>query len=263
MASFRVRISDKIQKLLSPKAWQSLWEHLVRTTHPVDADRILATIDQKAMKQLRERFPRRPDSPPINRFEDAGEWIGVSVERAQDLWLDRTPPPLRILDLGCGSGLFLYVCRFFGHEILGLDRDTNPLFRAATELLKVPRAVAEIDPEVPLPALGEKFDLVTAYRICFQRLGRQDNGDWKEWPSEYWKFFINDVRSRFLKPGGRLLLDFNPRLDGFYYSPEVRSCFRSLGGRFFRSKVLFAADPGQRPRFKDTTQRPSVASGTK
>ena len=255
MASFRVRIADKIQKLLSPKAWQSLWEHLVRLTHPVDAGRILDTIDQKAMMQLRERYPRSPDCPQINRFEDARQWIGVSVERAQDLWLDRAPPPLRILDLGCGSGLFLYVCRFFGHDILGLDRDVNPLFRGATELLKVPRAVSEIDPGVPLPDLGEKFDLVTAYRICFQRMGREENGEWKEWPPEPWEFFINDIRSRFLKPGGRLLLDFNPRSDGSYYPPDVRSCFRSLGGRFFRSKVLFATDPRDRPRFKETTHR--------
>ena len=61
-------------------------------------------------------------------YEDAAHWIGVHVAHAQDLWLDRTPP-LRILDLGCGAGYFLYVCRFFGHEGIGVDTDEEPLFR--------------------------------------------------------------------------------------------------------------------------------------
>ncbi|MDB6147426.1 MAG: uncharacterized protein JWO45_1090 [Spartobacteria bacterium] len=224
---------------------------MARLTHPVSANRILATVDQEALKQLRQRYPHRPGSPKINRFEDANYWVGVNLKRAQDLWLDRSPP-LRILDLGCGSGFFLYVCRLFGHEVLGADRDSNPLFRGTTDLLEVRRVVAEVHPGVPMRDLGQKFDLITAYRICFQRLGREDNGDWKEWPSEHWKFFLNDVRSRFLQPGGRLLLDFNPRPDGSYFDPEVRSCFESEGGRFFRSKVLFAADPKERPRFNDT-----------
>jgi SAM-dependent methyltransferase len=251
-----VRVSHKIQKLFSADAPRSLWEHLARWTHPVSAKRILRTIDQDKLNELRNRYPRRPDSPKINRFEDANYWVGINLKRVQDLWLDRSAP-LRVLDLGCGSGFFLYLCQYFGHEAVGLDRDTNPLFRETTELLSVRRITADIEPEVPLPDLGENFDLITAYRICFQRLGRRDNGDWDEWSTKQWAFFLNDIRSRFLKPNGRLLLDFNPRLDGSYFDPAVRDYFASQGARFFRSKALFAADPRQRPRFKDI--KPSVA----
>ncbi|MEY2538693.1 MAG: hypothetical protein QOG67_2433 [Verrucomicrobiota bacterium] len=249
MASFCVQLSHKIRKLFSIQALQSLWEHLLRSTHPVNVDRILSTIDRDKMNRLREHYPHRPGSAKVNRFENANHWIPVNVERAQDLWLDRASP-LRILDLGCGAGYFLYVSEFFGHEALGLDTDDDPLFRGTTELLNVRRIISRIEPGVPLPDLDGKFDLVTAHRICFQRIARRGKDDWKEWPAENWKFFINDIRTRFLRPEGRLLLDFNPHVDGSYFTPDVRACFQSLGGRFFRSKVLFAAEANQRAKFK-------------
>jgi SAM-dependent methyltransferase len=249
-----VRISHKVTKLFSVSALHSLSEHLTRWTHPVSAARILATIDQAALDRLRTKFPRHPDSPQINRFEDARYWVRINLKRVQDLWLDRSQP-MRILDLGCGSGFFLYICKLFRHDIVGLDRDTNPMYRATTEFLGVPRVAFDIEPYVVLPDLGDPFDLVTAYRICFQRIAGARRGAWREWSPGEWIFFLNDVRSRFLRPDGRLLLDFNPRPDGRYYDPAVRTCFESQGARFRRSKVLFAADPRQRPRFRDLKAR--------
>jgi len=248
MSCFVVRLSHKLRKLFSVDALNSLSEHMARWSHPVSAARILETIDQDALNRLREKYPRQPGSPKINRFEDASYWVRINLKRVQDLWLDRSQP-MRILDLGCGSGFFLYICKLFGHDVVGLDRDTNPMFREITEFLKVPRVATDIDPFVPLPELGERFDLVTAYRICFQRIGGEVKGVWKEWGPNEWRFFLNDVRSRVVQPDGRLLLDFNPRPDGSYFDPDVRDCFEAEGGRFFRSKVLFAADPRERARF--------------
>lgn len=245
-----MRVSRKFQKLFSFDAVESLWEHVCRWTHPVSSRRILATLDRAELARLREAYPYRPNARRINMYEDAPHWIGVHVAHAQDLWLDRSPP-LRILDLGCGAGYFLYVCRFFGHEGLGLDTDEEPLFRGTTELLNVHRVVSRIHPQVPLPDLGEKFDLITGHRVCFHRLARAANGEWNEWASADWKFFISDIRTRFLKPGGRLLLDFNPRPGGSsFFTKKLRACFLSEGARIFRSKALLAADPNQRPRFK-------------
>src|SRR5437763_7716380 len=132
-----------------------------------------------------------------------------------------------ILDVGCGSGFFLYICNVFGHEAVGLDRYTKPMFRAITEFLHVPRIPADIEAFVPLPDLGEPFDLITAYRICFQRIGGEIKGVWKEWGPNEWNFFLNDVRNRFLRPDGLLLLDFNPLPDGSYFDSDVRDCFDS------------------------------------
>ena len=247
-----MRLSRKIEKLFSFELLESFWEHVCRWSHPVNTRRILATVDQAELAKLRERCPYRPNARRINRYEDAAYWLGVNVERAQDLWLDRAPP-LRILDLGCGAGYFLHVCRYFGHQGLGLDTDDEPLFRGATDLLGVPRVISRIYPQAPLPDLGEKFDLVTAHRVCFHRIDRAANDDWTEWKPPDWKFFIDDIRERFLKPDGRLLLEFNPRRDGSsFFTPELRALFRAQGARIFRSKALFAADPKQRPRFKQT-----------
>jgi SAM-dependent methyltransferase len=248
---FGVQLSRKFQKLFSIDAVESLWEHICRWTHPVSSRRILATLDEAELARLREHYPYRPNARKINAYEDAAYWIGRNVEYVQDLWLDRTPP-LRILDLGCGAGYFLYICRLFGHQGLGLDTDEEPLFRGTTELLNVRRVIARIEPRVPLHDFEGKFDLITAHRVCFHRISRAENGEWVEWTLADWKFFINDVRTRFMKRDGRLLLEFHPRRDGTsFFTNELRACFLSEGARIFRSKALLSADPTRRPRFKE------------
>jgi len=248
---FFVRLSHKFQKLFSRDAAESLWEHACRWTHPVSARRILATIDRAELERLRERYPYRPNARRINAYEDAAYWIGVNVKRVQDLWLDRSAP-LQILDLGCGPGYFLYLSRLFGHEGLGLDPGDEPFFRGTTEFFGVRRVIARIHPQTPLPDLGKKFDLVTGHRVCFHRMARNENGEWLEWSPADWKFFITDIRTRFLKPDGRLLLEFNRRQDGSsFFTPEVRAFFQSQGARILRWKALLAADANQRPRFNN------------
>jgi SAM-dependent methyltransferase len=245
-----VRLSQKFQKLFTRDAAESLWEHASRWTHPVSSRRILATIDQAELLKLRDHYPYRPNARKINAYEDANYWVGVNVKRVQDLWLDRSPP-LHILDLGCGPGYFLYLCRLFGHEGLGLDPDDEPFFRGTTKFFGVSRIVGRIDARAPLPDLGKKFDLVTAHRVCFHRITRRENGEWLEWTEADWKFFINDIRTNFLNPDGRLLLEFNRRADGSsFFTPELRAFFESQGARIVRWKALLGADPNQRPRFK-------------
>ena len=97
----------------------------------------------------------------------------------------------------------------------------------------------------PLPDLGKQFDLVTAHRVCFHRIARRENGEWLEWTEADWKFFINDVRTRFLKPDGRLLLEFNRRADGSsFFTPELRAFFESQGARIVRWKALACCGSG-------------------
>ncbi|HWY52722.1 MAG TPA: hypothetical protein VNW72_14690 [Chthoniobacterales bacterium] len=243
-----MRFSRKLQKLLSPELFASAFEHLSRLTHPVNKQRILQTLDRTQFEKLREQYPYRPGSPRINRFEDVVYWIEINIERAQDLWLDRASP-MRVVDLGCGAGYFLYVAKFFGHDVLGFDTDHEPLFRATIALLDVPRLIGRIERQTPLPDLGRKFDLATAHRICFHRIGRVRDG--VEWSPADWEFFINDIRTRFLNENGRLLLDFNPRPDGSsFFTPELRRFFLSQGARIFRSKALLGVDSKIRPRFK-------------
>lgn len=55
-----------------------------------------------------------------------------------------------------------------------------------------------------------------------------------------WKYFLDDLRARFLRPHGRILLDFNPRGGGVFYPADVGDFFRGEGARCFRSKVLLS-----------------------
>jgi SAM-dependent methyltransferase len=243
-----MRFSRKLRKLFSTELFASASEHLSRTLHPVNKRQMLDDIDWLQFKDLRHKYPYRPGSPQINRFEDIVYWIEINVERAQDLWLDRAKP-LRILDLGSGAGYFLFVCKKFGHHVLGFDTDNEPLFRATIELLDVPRVIGRIERQTPLPDLHRTFDLVTAHRVCFHRIGKVRDG--VEWSTDDWKFFINDIRTRFLSENGRLLLDVNPRPDGSsFFTPKLRKFFLSQGARIFRSKALLAKNPDERPTFK-------------
>jgi SAM-dependent methyltransferase len=245
-----MRFSRKLGKLFSPELFASACEHFSRLTHPVNKRQILATLDTEQFEKLRGQYPYRPGSPRINRFEDVAYWIDINVERAQDLWLDRAPS-LRILDIGSGAGYFLYVCKFFGHHVLGFDTDNEPLFRATIALLDVPRVIGRVERQTSLPDLGEKFDLLTAHRICFHRIGRVRDG--VEWLPSDWEFLINDVRNNLLNEHGRLLLDFNRRPNGSsFFTPDLREFFVLQGARIFRSKALLAKNPNERPRFKQT-----------
>lgn len=247
-----MKLARKFQKLFTAEALQSLWDHARRWRHPVDVRPLLDRLDRNAWAELRERFPHRPEAPRINRFVDAEHWIPVNVERAQDLWLDQSPP-LRILDLGCGPGYFLYVCTQLGHSGVGVDIDEQPLFRETTALLGVRRVIARIEAQRSLPDFGEQFDLVTAHRICFQKTVRDAHGHWLEWEREDWEYFLNDVRTRLLRADGRLLLDFNPRADGCtFFTPELRAVLARNGAKIFRSKALLAVDARQRAAFKPT-----------
>jgi SAM-dependent methyltransferase len=247
-----MNVARKVQKLVTAEALESLWDHARRWTHPVEREKIYAGIDRAAWVRLQQRFPHRADAPRINRFSDVDHWLKINIERAQDLWLDRTPP-LRLLDLGCGPGYFLYVARCLGHEGVGIDIDEQPLFRETTALLGVRRVISRIEAQTPLPDLGEKFDLVTGHRVCFQKTERFGTGpgEWNEWEAGDWQFFLDDVRGRILRPGGRILLDFNPRADGrSFFTPELRAVLLENGARIFRSKALLPADPREEPRFK-------------
>src|SRR5256885_11614156 len=115
-----MRFSRKPRKLFATELFGRAFEHLSRAPHPVNKRRILDDIDWLQFRDLRHKYPYRPGSPQINRFEDIAYWIDINVERAQDLWLDRAPP-LRILDLGSGAGYFLHVCKYFGNDGLRFD----------------------------------------------------------------------------------------------------------------------------------------------
>src|SRR5437763_15261625 len=148
-----MKLSRKLQKFLSTDFFASAFEHLSRGPHPVNKQRIWETLDRAQFDKLREQYPYRPGSPRINRFEDVVYWIEITIERAQDLWLDRAPP-MRIVDLGCGAGYFLYVCNIsattFSASIPTTRRFSAPPLRSS--MLRA--SSAESNGKLPCPISG-------------------------------------------------------------------------------------------------------------
>src|SRR4051812_25393637 len=60
-----------------------------------------------------------------------------SAKYATTLGLHRSRP-LKILDLGCGSGYFLAVAKHLGHEAIGIDRPGKEIYDDFVDLLEVP-----------------------------------------------------------------------------------------------------------------------------
>lgn len=227
-----MRFSHKLSKLAQPLTYRRAWRRAERLIHPLPLAPLLAEIDQARLAELQARYGSSTEH--YAKYADVERWLRLNIRRAQDLRLHRCSPQ-SVFDLGCGGGFFLFVLQQLGHSCLGLDIDEYPLFTELLHLFRVERRVWTIRPHEPLPDLGRKFDLITAFSIDFNRESKRD---WWWGPSE-WAFFLDDL-NRHLKPGGRIFLGLNPKGDGEYYTPELREFFLTRGEAVERENVLIA-----------------------
>ncbi|MFL6589374.1 MAG: class I SAM-dependent methyltransferase [Chthoniobacterales bacterium] len=224
-----MKFSHKVAKLAQPLTYRRAWRRAQRHLHPVSLRSLMAGIDPVGFAAIRARYADSTEH--YAKYADVPRWLRLNIARAQDLGLHRCGPK-SLLDLGCGAGFFLFVAQRLGHRCLGLDADVFPLFSELLELFKVERRVCTIAPFEPLPDLGCKFDLITAFSVEFNR-----KGDWWWGPAE-WAFFLDDL-GRYLKPGGRVFFGLNPGKDKQFYTPELRDFFVSRGASVERENVSF------------------------
>lgn len=227
-----MRFSHKVAKLVQPLTYRRAWRRAERLLHPLPLGPLQAKIDRASLAALQARHASSTEH--YAKYADVTRWLRLNIVRAQDLKLHRSSPQ-SVLDLGCGGGFFLFVVQQLGHSGLGLDIDAFPLFTELLDLFHVERRIWTIRPHEPLPDLGRKFDLITAFSIDFNRESKRD---WWWGPAE-WAFFLDDLK-RHLNPRGRIFLGLNPRNDdGRYYTPELREFFLSRGASVERENVSF------------------------
>ncbi len=241
-----MRLIHKLKKLTDPRLLRSIRQHTRRFlltrrfVFRLDPERIIAGIDRRQFEVIRARHgvPEPGEAP--EKYLELRKWVEANIRRVRALELD-FGVRRRVLDIGCGAGYFLYICKWLGHEVLGLDIDESPMFTDLTKLLGVPRVIWRIERYVPLPDLGAPFDVVTAHMICFN-----DHKTDHVWGPAEWEFFLADLRQH-LRAGGRIHLEFNREFDGTWYTAELRDYFASRGAAIDQHRVTLTAEGVARP----------------
>jgi SAM-dependent methyltransferase len=230
-----VRFRHKIKKLIDGQSLASARRHTLRLLlakrFPLETKRVIETIDPQGFEQIRRRYAVKNPNADWPKYLDLERWIDLNIRRIREIELDLARPK-RVLDLGCGAGYFLYVAQLLGHQGLGLDLDQLPMFGEITRLLGVRRVIRQIKAFDPLPDLG-KFDLITAFLICFNN-HKQAN----LWGVPEWEFLLNDL-AKHLAPRGRVWLELNREYDGTFYTPELKEFFQRRGARVDEHKIIF------------------------
>lgn len=237
-----MRFSHKLAKLARPRTFRSAKQHLGRVFFSrrfvlrLDAERIIASIDREKFQAIHDRYAVEDPGSTWRKFLDLRKWIDRNLRRVRELELDFGRRK-DILDIGSGAGYFLYICKWLGHRPLGLDIDEVPMYSEMTRMLGLARIGWRIEAFVPVPDLGRKFDLITAFLICFNHHSGEDL-----WGVREWDFFLNDV-AQHLKSGGRVWLELNPQRDGDFMTTELRELFESRGARIEGRQIMFDSAP--------------------
>lgn len=236
-----MKLSESIAKIGQPLTYRRAWRRARRVLHPVRIAPLLAKIDQDRLASLQAQYGSPSSDVPAlwrhySKYLDVKKHLRLNIQRAQDLNLHRLLPQ-EILDIGCGGGFFLYVAQALGHDGLGLDVDDVPFFDGLVDLLGVNRTIHKVARFQPLPDLGRKFELITAFATAFHG-SREDAWRWSE---AEWDFFLADLENH-LNPGGRIFLDLNAAYHGEYYTPKILDVFLQHGGVIERSNVLFSIE---------------------
>src|SRR6266567_4314070 len=165
-----MRFGHKIKKLLSGQGLSSARKHTLRffrmNRFPLETKRVIETIDSAGFEQIRHRYAVENPGEHWPKYLDLDCWIEINIRSVREIELDLARPK-RILDLGCGAGYFLYIAQLLDHEGIGLDMENVAMFGEITRLLGVRRVIRRIQAFAPLPDHGARFDLITAFMICF------------------------------------------------------------------------------------------------
>lgn len=176
------------------------------------------------------------DNPGIGfrKYLDVDSWALESMRRVYQLKLN-TAPPTRILDLGTGAGYFPFICRYYGHSAEALDVPDNEMYNKIIAALGIKRYEQYIRTGEPLKVDG-RYDLITAFMICFNNHKSPDL-----WHVNEWSSFVEYLRKNHLNENGKLFFSFNSETEYEHMHPELVNFFKSKGARVKEHEVNLPA----------------------
>src|SRR3954451_19831863 len=144
-----MELSHKVKKIVSGDALASARRHvrqwlIGRAPLRFDAAKITATIDREKFKEISDRYGMENPGDEWPKYLEIERWMEINLKRVRDLGLDLGGRK-SILDIGCGTGYFLYICKYLGHDGLGMDLDIEPGFSEMVDLLGVKRVIHRIE----------------------------------------------------------------------------------------------------------------------
>lgn len=194
-------------------------------------NRIIKTIDLSQFRVYQERYKTYDPSPGSSKYLTIRPWMKHKLMYFYLLGLDKSMP-LRILDLGTGTGYFPYICSLYGHKVITIDLDSDLMYNEVCKFLHIDRRTWRINPYEKLPDFETKFDLVTALMVTFNNRDRPD-----QWGVGEWKFLLEDIKRNRLTENGRIFLALNSNQDGTCYNAELLKLFLDFGGRVARNQI--------------------------
>ncbi len=180
---FLVHPAARLRRLVPVAIRHRIWQHrmlqVVRELPPDALRRSLvaieSTIDVERLRRLQQAHLRAPEE--LQELCDYRRKLEIAIVKALLVRL-HDPRRRRILDLGCGGGYFVAVCRHLGHSCDGTEVPASRLSSATAVSYAAVRAALRIGPTIDLaiaantpievPAIEpQSYDLITAHKICF------------------------------------------------------------------------------------------------
>ncbi len=200
---------------------------------------IYRSIKLKAPPQL-IRSKTKEDDLTEKKYLNYRFWSKECLIRFYRLKLHKSDRSLRVLDLGTGFGFFPHICNELGHQAECLDSPESDLYRQITKTFDLKRYEETIHAfkRIDLNGNSNKYDLVTAFMICFNNHKSPDL-----WKIDEWKFFILDLYNNHLNENGSIYLSFNQEENGMFFDSNLEEFFRKNSYAVDNNNVLITHPP--------------------
>ncbi len=164
-----------------------------RKVDPQIAVRVVAAVDRLDPVRFEEIQSSTkalfPEPSRHNSYLDFRHYVYKGV-RIFFMFREKMNMPRRVLDIGSGSGAFVFVCDALGFQANGLDL---PRASRKSEYLELNYLMADwygaqiiehrITPRVPLPIADRSFDDFTIWHPNF----------YSQWGEADWDYFLDDL----------------------------------------------------------------------